>query len=105
MLRAFPHKEPRYYFLGRRAGSTNLTANGSRLGVKKTLGKLSQPFNAASRFPEYCCVDTAIRKFLATRRDPAAARILDVGSPKLSERRAAPFIARVMDTATSFWPA
>jgi hypothetical protein len=63
-----------------------LRANGSRLGVKKTLGKVSQPINAASRCPQYRCVDTA-------------------GSPKLSERRAAPFIARVMSTATSFWPA
>lgn len=46
MLRAFPHKEPRYYFFGLRAGLTNLTANGSRLGFKKTLGKVSQPISA-----------------------------------------------------------
>ena len=46
MLRAFPHREPRYCFFGLRAGLTNLTASGSRLGVKKTPGKVSQPINA-----------------------------------------------------------
>lgn len=71
-----------YYFFGLRAGLANLATNGLRLGVRKTAGKISQPINAYSRFPEYSCFDAAIERHLAG--SPSTDRkVLDVGSPKL----------------------
>ena len=81
-MAVFPHHELRYYLFGVRTGIASLRANGWSLGLRKTLGKISQPINAPSRFPEYFLFDAAIREFLAGRAD-AAVRVLDVGSPKL----------------------
>jgi SAM-dependent methyltransferase len=77
----FPHNEFKYYFFGLRAGVANLLGNGTRLGAKKTVGKITQPINAHSRFPEYYWFETAIRKHLGSALE--SPRILDVGSPKM----------------------
>jgi SAM-dependent methyltransferase len=78
----FPHDELRYYFFGLHAGLANVRANGLRLGIKKTVGKVTQPINAPSRFPEYACFDAAIREHGSRHSDRRLA-VLDVGSPKL----------------------
>lgn len=72
--------ELRFYSFGLRAGLSNLRRNGFRLGLKKTVGKITQPINSYTRFPEYFFMETAIRQYLLDRRHPA--KILDVGSPK-----------------------
>ena len=79
----FPHDELKYFFFGLQAGLVNAAANGLQLGLKKTIGKIAQPINAPSRFPEYYCFDTAIREHVARYPDARRLRILDVGSPKL----------------------
>ena len=79
----FPHSELAYYFFGLRAGLANLRVNGLQLGLKKTAGKITQPINSYTRFPEYYWFDQAIRSHLAefpAGRKPA---ILDIGSPKM----------------------
>ena len=78
----FPYHEMKYYFFGLRMGLRNLFTNGLGLGFKKTIGKITQPVNAYSRFPEYFYFDRAIRSHLGMLRPGAVARILDVGSPK-----------------------
>jgi ubiquinone/menaquinone biosynthesis C-methylase UbiE len=78
----FPHHEFKFYSFGLRAGLSNLRNNGTRLGVKKTLGKITQPINAYSRFPEYCWFDSAISNFLNSAPRQKL-KILDVGSPKM----------------------
>ena len=79
----FPHNELRYYFFGLRAGLANLRAHGFRLGFKKTVGKITQPINAPSRFPEYCHFETAIQDYLSAAPAGRPLKLLDVGSPKL----------------------
>jgi hypothetical protein len=79
----FPHDELRYFFFGLQAGLANAAANGLQLGLKKTIGKVAQPINAPSRFPEYYCFDRAIREHAALQPEPRRLKILDVGSPKL----------------------
>ena len=72
-------RESRYYRFGLLAGWRNLRRNGFSLGVKKTLGKLLQPVNFFSRFPEYACFEQALRPVL----DRPGSVVLDIGSPKL----------------------
>jgi ubiquinone/menaquinone biosynthesis C-methylase UbiE len=79
----FPHRELRYYFFGLRAGMANLFVNGLRLGAKKTAGKILQPVNSYTRFPEYYWFDRAITAHLAATPPASRAAVLDVGSPKL----------------------
>jgi SAM-dependent methyltransferase len=79
----FPHREPRYYFFGLRAGMANLFSSGLRLGVKKTAGKIMQPINSYTRFPEYYWFDQAITGYLAGMPAGRRPAILDVGSPKM----------------------
>lgn len=78
----FPHKEFKYYFFGLRAGLANLFGNGLQLGMKKTAGKLMQPINSLTRFPEYYWFDRAISGYLAQSSSRGPGKILDVGSPK-----------------------
>jgi SAM-dependent methyltransferase len=78
----FPNDELRYYLFGLRAGLKSFQANRFQLGVRKTFGKITQPVNAWSRFPEYDRFVTAIRDHLRTFIERPAS-ILDVGSPKL----------------------
>src|ERR1051325_12248929 len=61
----FPHRELTYYFFGLRAGFANLFTNWFQLGFKKTAGKIMQPINSYTRFPEYYWFDAAISSYLA----------------------------------------
>jgi SAM-dependent methyltransferase len=60
----------------------NLRANRISLGWKKTIGKILQPINMYTRFPEYQLFHAAIRPDVGGRTD-SLRRVLDVGSPKL----------------------
>jgi SAM-dependent methyltransferase len=82
-MRLFPHDELRYYSFGLRAGLANLFTNGLTLGLRKTAGKIAQPINAASRFPEYFWFERAIRRALTDLPSARRISVLDVGSPKL----------------------
>lgn len=82
-MRPTPHDEFRYYRFGLRAGVTNLLANGLRLGIKKTVGKITQPINSHTRFPEYYWFDAAIRAHLQSLPEHRRVKVLDVGSPKM----------------------
>jgi SAM-dependent methyltransferase len=79
----FPYDELKYYAFGLRAGTSNLFANGFKLGVPKTIGKITQPINSYTRFPEYYFFDNAIRDYLRAIPPDRSAKILDVGSPKM----------------------
>jgi len=82
-MSVFPHRELTYYSFGLRAGIANLLSNGLRMGAKKTAGKILQPVNSYTRFPEYYWFDRAISCHLAALPGGSGATILDVGSPKL----------------------
>ena len=82
-VHAFPYRELKYYSFGLRAGFANLFRNGRALGLKRTVGKITQPINSYSRFPEYHFFDQAITKYLASLGSPSGFTILDVGSPKI----------------------
>ncbi len=79
----FPYDELKYYSFGLRAGISNCLANGLRLGAKKTVGKITQPINSYTRFPEYFFFETAIREISNAAPEGQPLRILDVGSPKM----------------------
>jgi len=77
-----PYKELRYYSFGLKAGVKNLMRNGFRLGAKRTVGKIAQPINWYTRFPEYCFFDSAIARYIAQLNSSTRPRFLDIGSPK-----------------------
>lgn len=81
-MAVFPYNEIRYYSFGLRAGVASLARNGLALGLKKTLGKITQPINALTRFPEYYYFDSAIQSYLKEAGAAREIKILDVGSPK-----------------------
>jgi SAM-dependent methyltransferase len=68
---------------GLRAGMVNLITNGLRLGARKTIGKITQPINAYSRFPEYYWFEAAVREHFLTVPADLQPKVLDVGSPKM----------------------
>lgn len=74
--------ERRYYRFGLQMGLANLLRNRMRLGLKKTVGKITQPINSYTRFPEYALMEKAIRNFSSTSTIRERLKILDVGSPK-----------------------
>ncbi|HWF05414.1 MAG TPA: class I SAM-dependent methyltransferase [Candidatus Angelobacter sp.] len=82
-MKLFPHREFGYYSFALHAGLLNLFSNGMRLGVKKTIGKITQPINGYSRFPEYYWFETAIRNHQGAATASSRLKILDVGSPKM----------------------
>jgi SAM-dependent methyltransferase len=82
-LSLFEYDEFRYYAFGINAGVSNLLTNGLTLGGKKTLGKITQPVNSYTRFPEYYYFEKTIREYLLTLPPERRIRILDVGSPKM----------------------
>jgi SAM-dependent methyltransferase len=82
-VKLFPHQELKFYSFGFRAGVLNLLSNGLRLGARKTIGKITQPINAHSRFPEYYWFEAAIRAYQCSLPPQQRIRILDVGSPKM----------------------
>lgn len=71
-----------FYLFGLRSGVMNLLRNGLALGLKKTVGKITQPINSHSRFPEYCFMGKAIIDFVSRDHVSRQLKILDVGSPK-----------------------
>ena len=78
-----PHCEFKFYAFGLSAGLLNVFSNGMSLGAKKTIGKIMQPMNSYSRFPEYYWFERAIRGYGSTSTLSPAIKILDVGSPKM----------------------
>jgi SAM-dependent methyltransferase len=74
--------EFRFYRFGLKTGITNVLRNGLGLGVKKTIGKITQPINSYSRFPEYALMEQAISTRLNISSGSKPLRVLDVGSPK-----------------------
>jgi SAM-dependent methyltransferase len=79
---AFQFDESKYYRFGMMVGFKNLLYGGLRLGPKKTAGKLLQPINSYTRFPEYWFIESEIERYLRTRQRKQRPTILDVGSPK-----------------------
>src|SRR6266853_2246593 len=82
MTNAFRYKELDYYLFGLSAGLRTLFGYGLSLGFRKTMGKILQPINSYTRFPEYFYMDCAVRRYLEANPSPRRVRILDVGSPK-----------------------
>lgn len=60
-------------------GVRHVARNGTSLGWRKTLGKLFQPINAVTRYPEY---DAFLSILEAEIRPGRAVRLLDAGGPK-----------------------
>jgi len=78
----FRFDEARYYRFGVGLGIANLVRNKGRLGLRKTLGKILQPINSYTRFPEYQFIDEGIRQCLLRFPQGVRPKILDIGSPK-----------------------
>jgi SAM-dependent methyltransferase len=78
----FQYDELEYFQFGLKLGFANLWQNGVRLGAKKTLGKILQPINSYTRFPEYHFLARNIGQFVQCSDANERVRILDVGSPK-----------------------
>ncbi|MHB8792447.1 MAG: class I SAM-dependent methyltransferase [Thermoleophilia bacterium] len=77
----FNYSEPEFYLFGLKAGLASAMKNRLALGGKKTIGKITQPVNFYSRFPEYHYFLAALEPFI--RGNNGIPKILDVGSPKL----------------------
>src|SRR5438445_12012131 len=75
-------EEAKFYRFGLHLGIDNFRKNRLALGIRKTLGKITQPINSYTRFPEYACMEESIRSFCDSRISQLPAEILDVGSPK-----------------------
>lgn len=71
-----------YYSFGLELGLRNLFRNGFGLGLRKTVGKITQPINSYTRFPEYFYIGRSIEGYLDGLRRTIPRKILDVGSPK-----------------------
>jgi SAM-dependent methyltransferase len=78
----FRYDEWRYYRFGLALGVSNVLRNGFQLGPKKTLGKVLQPINSYTRFPEYYFLGHYIEAHLKRFAPSEKPKILDVGSPK-----------------------
>lgn len=78
----FRYDELRYYRFGLALGVSNIFRNGFQLGPKKTLGKVLQPVNSYTRFPEYHFLGRFIEAHLKRFAPNEKPKILDVGSPK-----------------------
>lgn len=76
------HGEWRFYAFGLHLGLANLLKNGLRLGMKKTIGKIAQPINSYTRFPEYFLMEKEICTRSNSLQKRRRLRILDIGSPK-----------------------
>ena len=73
--------ETSYYRFGLKLGLWNLAHNHLRLGLSKTLGKILQPINSYTRFPEYAFMGREIERYLAAHAGQRLT-VLDVSSPK-----------------------
>lgn len=81
-MKPFRYSELSLHLFGVRAGLANIRNNRLRLGWKKSLGKIMQPVNSYTRYPEYHYFFQCIREHLSPATG-AGLRALDVGSPKL----------------------
>jgi SAM-dependent methyltransferase len=78
----FAFREYECYTATLSLGIRNARKNGLALGLKKTAGKITQPINSYTRFPEYFYLGDVIESYLQTSCQNSRAKILDVGSPK-----------------------
>lgn len=78
----FRRNELKYYYFGLRLGLANIFRNGFRLGPKKTLGKILQPINSYTRFPEYHFCAYNVEQYQKSFAPARRLSVLDVGSPK-----------------------
>jgi ubiquinone/menaquinone biosynthesis C-methylase UbiE len=76
------YNESKYYLFGLKVGMSNFLFNRFKIGIKKTAGKILQPVNAYSRFPEYYYFEHYIDTWISEHQYKTL-KILDVGSPKL----------------------
>lgn len=82
-MKLFKYDEWKYYSFGLSVGIANFMNNGVKLGLRKTIGKVAQPINSYTRFPEYFCMEECMMKYVFTGFHNRQIKILDVGSPKL----------------------
>ena len=78
----FKYQELCWYGFGLKVGLLNLLKHKNALGSKKTLGKIFQPINSYTRFPEYYFFEQAVKDYQAANPNHSLSA-LDVGSPKL----------------------
>jgi hypothetical protein len=78
----FRYEELRYYRFGLALGVSNILRNGFQLGPKKTLGRVLQPINSYTRFPEYHFLGHYTEAYLKRFAPNEKPKVLDVGSPK-----------------------
>jgi SAM-dependent methyltransferase len=76
------HSEFDFYRFGLKVGFANYRHNKFRLGGKKTLGKILQPINSYTRFPEYEFFGRHVEERVLSHRG-SRLTLLDVSSPKL----------------------
>lgn len=81
-MKPFPFDEPKYYRFGLMLGVSSLLHNGLRLGMSKTVGKILQPINSYTRFPEYWFMASQLERYLPEVPEDRPIKVLDVGSPK-----------------------
>jgi SAM-dependent methyltransferase len=81
--KTFRFDETKYYKFGLMLGIKNVLHAGFRLGLKKTAGKLLQPVNSYTRFPEYWFMGSEAEQYLRQFPSSRRPKVLDVGSPKL----------------------
>ena len=79
-MSVFNYAEWELYSTGLQFGAANLARNRFALGLRKTVGKLTQPINSYTRFPEYFFIKREIERRVAGGQ---RLQVLDVGSPKL----------------------
>jgi SAM-dependent methyltransferase len=78
----FQYDELRFYGFALSLGVKNLLRNRFKLGLKKTIGKITQPINSYTRFPEYHFLGRYTEAYLKRFAPNERPKILDVGSPK-----------------------
>jgi len=78
----FCFEEGKYYRFGLAMGLANVARNGFQLGTRKTFGKICQPINSYTRFPEYHFLGNQVEDYLTHLQSSERIRVLDVGSPK-----------------------
>lgn len=74
--------EGKFYWFALAMGVANVARNGLQLGLKKSIGKIFQPVNSFTRFPEYHFMESRIRSRVQALGSAGRPRILDVSSPK-----------------------
>jgi 2-polyprenyl-3-methyl-5-hydroxy-6-metoxy-1,4-benzoquinol methylase len=73
---------PEIFRFGLWCGARNLLVNGFRLGRARTIGKLLQPINSYTRFPEYSEFIQQFRRGFV-QSEASGFMVFDLGSPKL----------------------